>query len=363
MPRPARRCRCRGRSRWGCCRASPEFLPISSDGHLALGQRLLHIDAGGGGHQFTIIVHAGTLLAVIWTYRADLWQLTQALLRARPSDDERQLLVGMIVASAPLGLVLLPGVEDAVIAFESSIPWIGVFLWITGAALWLGFRHERRHPPPHPGRMPSALQALLIGLAQVTAILPGVSRSGTTISSALLLGIDRVAAARFSFLISVIAVGGAVAKEGLDLVRHGAQGSLGAGPAAAGFAASLVVGLLALRALLLLVKRGQVSGLRGLSRDPRWPRGHAGLATWDPASRCPRARPPWGRGVELCARRGTRADDDDDHGPGARALVRRAGATTVARARGCPAKPRCSRAGDPHRRRRVDAALARGRAG
>lgn len=244
----------------GVLQGITEFLPISSDGHLALGQRLLHIDAGGGGHQFTIIVHAGTLLAVIWTYRTDLWQLTHALLRARPSDDERRLLVGMIVASAPLGLVLLPGVEDAVIAFESSIPWIGVFLWITGAALWLGFRHERRHPPPHPGRMPSALQALLIGLAQVTAILPGVSRSGTTISSALLLGIDRVAAARFSFLISVIAVGGAVAKEGLDLVRHGAQGSLGAGPAAAGFAASLVVGLLALRALLLLVKRGQVIG-------------------------------------------------------------------------------------------------------
>jgi undecaprenyl-diphosphatase len=244
----------------GALQGITEFLPISSDGHLALGQRALGLDAGAGGHQFTIIVHAGTLLAVIWTYRRDLLALARSVLVRQPDPPTRRLLVGMIVASAPLGLVLLPGVEDFVIAMESQVRWIGVFLWVTGAALWLGFRHDRRHPPREPGQVPSPLQALAIGLAQVTAVLPGVSRSGMTISSSLLLGIDRNVAARFSFLISVIAVGGAVAKEGLDLLRHGAPESLALAPALAGFATSLVVGLVALQALLRLVARGAVLG-------------------------------------------------------------------------------------------------------
>ncbi|MBX7077595.1 MAG: undecaprenyl-diphosphate phosphatase [Nannocystaceae bacterium] len=243
----------------GALQGITEFLPISSDGHLALGQRALGLDPGAGGHQFTIIVHAGTLLAVIWTYRADLLALARSVL-GRPDPATRRLLLGMIVASAPLGLVLLPGVEDFVIAMESQVRWIGVFLWVTGAALWLGFRHDRQHPPREPGQTPSLLQALVIGLAQVTAVLPGVSRSGMTISSSLLLGIDRNVAARFSFLISVIAVGGAVAKEGLDLLRHGAPESLALAPALAGFATSLVVGLVALQALLRLVARGAVLG-------------------------------------------------------------------------------------------------------
>lgn len=245
----------------GIVQGITEFLPISSDGHLALGQILLGIDATAGGHRFTIALHAGTLLAVIWTYRADLIALGASVLRPMRDTEDRRLLLAMFVASLPLGIAVLPGVEALVIAMESQVRWIGVWLLVTAAALWFGFRHERVHPPKTPGALPTLGQAFVIGLAQVTAILPGLSRSGTTISSALALGLDRAMAARFSFLLSVIAVGGAVSKEALGVaMESGVAAPIDPVPYLAGFAASLLVGLVALRGLLLLVGRGRVLG-------------------------------------------------------------------------------------------------------
>lgn len=243
----------------GAVQGVTEFLPISSDGHLALGQAVLGLDPDSAGHRFTIAVHGGTLLAVLWTYRADLIALTGAALRPGHDSTDRRLLIAMLIASLPLGLVVLPGVEDAVVALESQIRVVGVCLWFTAVVLWVGFRHERLHPAQEPGRLPTPLQALLIGLAQVIAVLPGVSRSGMTISAALLLGLDRAMAARFSFLISVIAVSGAVAKEGLDVVlADGSAPPIDPLPYLAGFFTSLVVGLVALRGLILLVGSGRI---------------------------------------------------------------------------------------------------------
>lgn len=245
----------------GIVQGITEFLPISSDGHLALGQILLGIDATAGGHRFTIALHAGTLLAVIWTYRTDLIALAASALRPTRDTQDRRLLLAMFVASLPLGIAVLPGVEALVIAMESQVRWIGVWLLVTAAALWFGFRHERLHPPKAPGTLPSLGQAFVIGLAQVTAILPGLSRSGTTISTALALGLDRAMAARFSFLLSVVAVGGAVSKEALGVAMDdGAAAPIDLVPYLAGFATSLLVGLVALRGLLLLVGRGRVLG-------------------------------------------------------------------------------------------------------
>lgn len=245
----------------GIVQGITEFLPISSDGHLALGQAILGLQGGAGGHRFTIVVHAGTLLAVVWTYRDDLFALARTVLQPTQDSSDRRLLLAMLVASLPLGLAVLPGVETAIVAMESQARWVGVWLWVSGLALWIGFRHERLHPPQHPGTIPTLRQAIIIGLAQVTAILPGLSRSGMTISSALVVGLDRAMAARFSFLISVIAVSGAVAKEVLGIaLGHGDEAPIETAPLLAGFVTSLVVGLFALRGLLLLVGRGRVLG-------------------------------------------------------------------------------------------------------
>ncbi len=244
----------------GVVQGVTEFLPISSDGHLALANAALHLDPKAAGHRFTILVHAGTLLAVMLNYRQDLTRLALAVFD-RGAHEHHRLLASMLVASVPLGLVLAPGVESAIVSMESQLTIVGLCLWFTGLLLWLAFRHERLHPPTQPGRLPTPGQALLIGLAQVTAILPGVSRSGTTIAAALLLGIDRATAARFSFLISVIAVGGAVAKETVS-VALGEAGpeAVTPGPWIIGFLTSFVVGLAALRGLIAIVARGRVWG-------------------------------------------------------------------------------------------------------
>jgi undecaprenyl-diphosphatase len=244
----------------GALQGVTEFLPISSDGHLALAQRLLGIDAAAVGHRFTILVHAGTLLAVVWHYRADLLALVAAALRPGGDPAQRRMLVAIAVASVPLGIVLVPGVEAMVVAMESDVRAIGFALWLTGAALFVAFRGGRGAAPAATPAVPTAWQSLLVGLAQVTAVLPGISRSGTTIAAGLGVGLDRASAARFSFLMSVPAVGAAVAKETLTLVREPATAAIDPWPYVVGFAVSLVVGLAALRALLLLVGRGRVMG-------------------------------------------------------------------------------------------------------
>ena len=242
----------------GAIQGATEFLPVSSSGHLSLGQVWLGVDPSVAGHRFNIVVHAGTLLAVVWVYRRDVWALLRVLTRPTVASDDRQRLSMMLVASLPLGVVLIPEVERAVIAMESSPTAIGLALWGTAAILFFAFRGQsERQSQPDPAP-PKAWQALSIGFAQLLAVMPGVSRSGSTIAAGLAVGLDRTSAARFSFLISLIAIGGASAKETLDVLSDPASESIAVVPFSVGFVTSLVVGLLSLRGLLYLVNKGRV---------------------------------------------------------------------------------------------------------
>lgn len=245
----------------GALQGATEFLPVSSSGHLSLGQAWLGIDPQSAGHRFNITVHAGTLLAVLWVYRTDVAGLLRACLRPTVASEERTLLGMMLLASLPLGIVLIPQVEAWVVAMESRVRWIGVALWFTAIVLFLAFRHQARMPPSETTAPPKPWQAFAIGCAQVVAVLPGISRSGTTIAAGLAVGLDRASAARFSFLISLIAVGGASAKEVLEaLVAPETGAATQTLPFILGFVSSLAVGLASLRALLFLVQRGRVKG-------------------------------------------------------------------------------------------------------
>lgn len=244
----------------GAVQGATEFLPVSSSGHLSLGQAWLGIDPEAAGHRFNIVLHAGTLIAVIWVYRSDVRKLLGVLLRPTEDTADRRRLVRMCIASLPLGIVLVPAVEALVVAMESEVRLVGVALLVTAVILWAAFRPGRGEGET-TDEPPSAKQALLIGIAQVFAVLPGISRSGSTIAAGLAVGLDRPRAARFSFLISLIAVGGASAKEGFDILGASASGeTIAVIPFAAGFFASLVVGLLSLRGLLYLVGKGRVLG-------------------------------------------------------------------------------------------------------
>lgn len=245
----------------GALQGATEFLPVSSSGHLSLGQAWLGIDPTSAGHRFNITVHAATLLAVLWVYRTDVTGLLRACLRPTVASEERTLLGMMLLASLPLGIVLVPQIEGWVVAMEGNVRAIGCALWFTALILFLAFRNQDRVPPAAFTTAPKPWQAFAIGCAQLVAVLPGISRSGTTIAAGLAVGLDRASAARFSFLISLIAVGGASAKEVLEAVLEpDTTAATEALPFILGFVSSLVVGLASLRALLFLVQRGRVLG-------------------------------------------------------------------------------------------------------
>lgn len=245
----------------GALQGVAEFLPISSSGHLALAEHLLGVSGEAAGHSFNIVVHAGTLLAVVLHYRRDLVALVRAALLLRPSGhvpsdtspdaDARPLLLALIVGTLPLAAALAPPVEALVIAAEHAPPALAAAFLATAAALLFAHLRSRAggRAVPRPG------EALLIGLAQLVAILPGVSRSGATMAAAMALGLGRLPAARFSFLLSVPAILGASLKEALDLAAEGAPPAISAASYAIGFATSFVVGALTLRLLLHLLGR------------------------------------------------------------------------------------------------------------
>jgi len=236
----------------GALQGVAEFLPISSSGHLSLAQAWLGTDAEAGGHSFNIVVHAGTLLAVLVVYRRDLADLVRGLLDAEAVPWARPMLAAMIVGSLPLALVLVPGVEALIVRMEGEVRWIGGALLVTAAML--GFSHRRRAPEDDEHAPPMLGHALLIGCAQVLAVAPGISRSGSTIAAGLGLGLGRARAARFSFLLSIPAVSAATAKESLALVTADAPLSFAPGPFVVGLVVSFIVGLLALDLLLRLIE-------------------------------------------------------------------------------------------------------------
>lgn len=287
----------------GALQGVAEFLPISSSGHLALAQQWLGINPAAAGHTFNIVVHAGTLLAVLLFYRRDLAALARAALdlssrpadlSAQPSDlssrpadpssrpadptarsdlssrpadlssrpadptapanipaQSRALLIALIIGTLPLALALIKPVEQVVIDAEGAPRWIGAAFLITAALL--GFSHRRRERTGQR-TVPTRGQALAIGLAQLVAILPGISRSGSTMAAGLALGLDRLSAARYSFLLSIPAILGASAKESLAIYQHGAA-AIDPFAFAVGFVVSFIVGTLTLRMLVALLVR------------------------------------------------------------------------------------------------------------
>ena len=232
----------------GAVQGITEFLPISSSGHLVLAQAVLGVDAPG--IFLEISTHAATVLAVLVYYRKRILVLLKNLLAlprlatATPEEREGLTLMGfLLLASIPAALVgfLLRGpIEDA---FESP-RLVLVMLLATGAFL-LATRFA-----PAPGAKWSPGRALAAGLAQAAAILPGVSRSGSTIGAGLFLKIDGEKAAEFSFLLAVPAILGATLLHALD-----ATGELPWVPTAAAFVTAFVTGLGAIVVLLGALRR------------------------------------------------------------------------------------------------------------
>ena len=186
-----------------------EFLPISSSAHLLLPARLLGWP--DQGLAFDVAVHVGTLAAVLFYYRTDLQAMVNALLRSLSgggASDDSRLVWYLALATVPAGIVgLLAG--DLIEQQLRSLPVIATTTLVFGLLLGYADRRASRSPG---GRSVNLAAALVIGAAQALAPVPGVSRSGITMTAGLMLGLTRQAAARFSFLLSIpiIAAAGAM---------------------------------------------------------------------------------------------------------------------------------------------------------
>lgn len=239
----------------GLLQGVTEFLPVSSSGHLALAQVWLG-GAPAAGLLFNVIVHLGTLAAVVLVLRRRFWGLVRGALSfvaGGERDEElalgRRWVIWILVASAPTALIGL-GLRDVVVAMSSSPPAVGGALVCTGILLLAAERFG--------GRTRSAselglLDALVVGTAQGLGVLPGISRSGVTIAPALWLGVRAEVAVEFSLLVSVPAIVGANL---LEIARAGREG-LGAEllPLAIGFGSAFAAGAVSIRALQWVVSR------------------------------------------------------------------------------------------------------------
>lgn len=245
----------------GVVQGLTEFLPVSSSGHLVLFQRLF------GLHEpeliFDVSVHMGTLTAVILFFRREiggllraLWRLAAALIRRdRASgavlDDPEIRLAALIVAgSVPTAVIglLFHGMADRIFG---STTLVGCMLLVTGTMLWATSRLRQDGRNVAGFTFPAAL---VIGLAQGMAILPGISRSGATIATGLFLGLDGPTAARYSFLLSAPAIVGAQ----LVSISSGTAGAPTVEVILTGALSAAVVGYAALAFLVFIVNRGRM---------------------------------------------------------------------------------------------------------
>jgi undecaprenyl-diphosphatase len=195
----------------GVVQGLTEFLPVSSSGHLVFFQSLFEMKEPQ--IFFDVMLHLGTLLAVVVFFRTDIWKIAQglgAVLKRRDkSSSQVKLLLLIIIATLPTGMMGLL-FKDWFESLFSKPKVVGGMLLITGMLLWLTRWTKREGKPLDHMRW---FDAILIGIAQGVAIIPGISRSGATISMGLFLGLDRELSGKFSFLLSIPAILGATLLE------------------------------------------------------------------------------------------------------------------------------------------------------
>lgn len=235
----------------GCIQGLTEFLPVSSSGHIELGKAVLGTEIANKKENllFTVVVHFATALSTIIVFRKDIIELLKGIFSLQ-WNDETQFAVKIILSMIPAVCVGLFFEEYLESLFEGRIILVGCMLIVTGLLLFLAGRAK------FTGKGVAWKDAIIIGISQAIAMLPGVSRSGATISTSVLLGNDRTKAARFSFLMVVPLIFGKIAKDilGGDIVME----TTSAIPLLVGFSAAFITGLLACTWMISLVKKAKL---------------------------------------------------------------------------------------------------------
>ena len=237
----------------GIIQGLTEFLPVSSSGHLEITTFILeHFGSEGLPEEnilMTVVLHAATALSTLFIFRDEVAQIFRGLLQFK-WNEEFQFSLKIIISMVPAALVGVLFDEQIDALFSGRILLVGNMLIVTGLLLFIADKAKNTTQSVNFG------QSLIIGIAQAIAILPGISRSGATISTSVILGIDREKAARFSFLMVVPLIFGKMAKD----ILSGEMASESAAliPLIAGFVAAFITGLIACKWMISLVKKSQL---------------------------------------------------------------------------------------------------------
>lgn len=256
----------------GLIQGLTEFLPVSSSGHLVIGRELLGIEAPED-IVFEVVVHAATVLSTIVVFRREIWALLKGLfnvkdeIAARRLNDETTYLLKIGVSMIPIFVVGM-FFKDYIKEAFGNILVVALALVVTAMLLFLSDYVSRKRGEAEGGAEGSAgadagagsevswLQAIVIGIAQAFAAIPGLSRSGTTIATGLLSGVKKEAVAQFSFLMVLVPILGEAFLE----IVGGEMAASTTGPLALciGFASAFISGVFACRVMIALVKRAQL---------------------------------------------------------------------------------------------------------
>ena len=239
----------------GILQGLTEFLPVSSSGHLTIAQEMLNLSTSAADNlQFIVTVHAATVMSTIVILWKEIAYLFRGTFCTKAWNDEKSYVLKIIISMIPVGIVGVFFKDEVEAIFGQGILVVGCCLLLT--ALLLTFAYYAK---PRQKENISYRDAFIIGLSQAVAVLPGLSRSGTTIATGLLLGNKKESIAQFSFLMVLVPILGETL---LDIAKSigepAAASGIGLLPLVVGFASAFLAGCFACKFMINLVKRGKL---------------------------------------------------------------------------------------------------------
>lgn len=236
----------------GLLQGLTEYLPVSSSGHLTIGSYLFGLN-GEDNLAFTVVVHVATVLSTLVVLWKEIDWILKGLFKFR-MNDETKYFINILISMIPVGIVGVFFKDQVEEVFGSGLLIVGCMLLVTAALLVFSY-----YARPRQRENISPLHAFIIGLAQAVAVLPGLSRSGSTIATGLLLGNKKEKLAQFSFLMVIPPILGEAL---LDVVKglkgEEAFGGIDALPLIVGFVAAFVSGCIACKWMINIVKKGKL---------------------------------------------------------------------------------------------------------
>ncbi len=236
----------------GLLQGLTEYLPVSSSGHLAIGSALFGIE-GEENLAFTIVVHVATVFSTLVILWKEIDWIFKGLFKFQMNDETRYV-INIIISMIPIGIVGVFFKDEVEAIFSSGLLVVGCCLLLTAVLLTFSYYYKPRQKAEI-----SKKDAFIIGLAQACAVLPGLSRSGSTIATGLLLGDDKAKLAQFSFLMVIPPILGEALLDGMKLMKGEAiAGDIPTLSLIIGFVAAFVSGCLACKWMINIVKKGKL---------------------------------------------------------------------------------------------------------